>query len=224
MRESWRPFVALIESFGELLTLARQATSRGTTGGSGVDSGAVGAAVARLRDALVEASDIDLLSVRLYHKSQGGFITRVIPRRHATQSASYSDEASDLTEEQLARMVGQTSEYYLGDPEELEPELVVRHWAEIAHELATLNFPEASLCRLIDLVREEHRAAPAAPPVLPLVYRAPGETSTGRRGARRGPGEPGTRSTRPSPSRRAMRRGARPTRSSSSPGSPPNAQ
>jgi hypothetical protein len=180
MPETWRPFVALIENLGELLALARDATTVGSSGGSGVDSGPVGVAVERFRDALVEAFEVELLPVRLYHRRRVGFITRVIPRPHATQAPSYSDEARDLAEEQLARMVDGAGEYYLGDPEQLEPKAVTLHWADMASDLLFLDIPEGSLSRLMELVQEEHRAAPAARPVLPLVYRAPNEASSSR--------------------------------------------
>ncbi len=177
MAEPWRPILELLESFADLLAMARQTTA----GHEDVDPGAVEAAVERFRDALVDASEIELHSVRLYHRSRGGLITRVMPQPHSTQVASYSDEATDLASEQLARMVDLTGEFFLGDPWELDPELVADHWAEIAEELDSLEIPANSLGRLMALVREEHLAAPEAPPVRPMAYRDPKGTDPGRR-------------------------------------------
>ena len=95
----------------------------------------------------------------------------------------HSDEATHLTSEQLARMVGLTGEYFLGDPWELEPERVASHWGETADELASLEIPADSLSRLMALVREEHLAAPTVQRVLPMVYRDPKGTDPGRRRA-----------------------------------------
>jgi hypothetical protein len=78
-------------------------------------------------------------------------------------------------------MVDVTNEYYLGDPWELDPELVASNWVQITSTLVSLDIPEGSLRRLIDLVREEHQGAPHALPVLPLVYRTASVTSIVRR-------------------------------------------
>ncbi len=179
MGEPWRPLLELLESFADLLALARQTTAGQAT----VDSGAVEAAVERFRDAKVAASEIELHSVRIYQRNRGGFIARVVPRPHSGRCASHSDEATHLTSEQLARMVGLTGEYFLGDPWELEPERVASHWGETADELASLEIPADSLSRLMALVQEEHLAAPTVQRVLPMVYREPKGTDPGRRRA-----------------------------------------
>ena len=176
MAEPWQPLLDLLDSLADLLDLTRQTTA----GQADVDSGAVEAAVERFRDAVVDASEIELHSVRLYQRGRGGLIKRVVPRPHSTRVASYSDEATDLASEQLARMVDLTGEYFLGDPWELDPERVAGHWAEIADELAALEIPADSLGRLMALVREEHLAALEAPPVRPMVYRDPKGTDPGR--------------------------------------------
>ena len=180
MAEPWRPLLELLESFADLLALARQTTAGQAT----VDSGAVEAAVERFRDAMVDASEIELHSVRIYHRNRGGFIARVVPRPHSGRCASHSDEATHLTSEQLARMVDLTGEYFLGDPWELEPERVAGHWAEIADELASLEIPADSL-------EPPHGAGAGGAPgrsdgpsaVLPMVYRDPKGTDPGRRRA-----------------------------------------
>ena len=220
MGQPWRPLLELLESFADLLAMARQTAAGPSRIEADVDPGAVEAAVERFRDALVDASEIELHSVRLYHRNRSGLITRVVPRRHATHAASHSDEATDLASEQLARMVDLTGEYFLGDPWELEPERVAGHWAEIADELASLEILEDSLGRLMTLVREEYLAAPAVP--------RSGRWSTATRmrsdpavvGPRPGRGGTGIGSTCPSPGPWGRVSGARPIRSSSSPGAP----
>src|SRR5262245_22262375 len=79
MDEPWRPFVALLQSFADLLALARQARAVDSTGGSSVDSGPVATVVERFRDASVAASELELLSVRLYHRRRSGFVPRPDP-------------------------------------------------------------------------------------------------------------------------------------------------
>jgi hypothetical protein len=76
MLEPWRPFVALLESFAELLTSARHSVAARSMGEQGVDSEFISTRAEQFRDALLAASEIELLSVRLYHKKRGGYYSR----------------------------------------------------------------------------------------------------------------------------------------------------
>jgi hypothetical protein len=118
--ESWQPFLGLLASFGDLLALARGEILMPSARGRGVGLDPVVAATERFREALEAAFDTELRSQREYHRKRGGLITRIVPRRRATQAACYSDEVKDLAEEQLARMVDMTGEMYVGYPFQLE--------------------------------------------------------------------------------------------------------
>jgi hypothetical protein len=173
MTETWQPILTMLDAFGELLALAKR--------GKKADPKAVSKTAEGFRDGLSAALEVELRSVRLWHLRRGGFVDRVIPRPHATRSASYSDEARDLAEEQLSKMVDATGEYYLGYVDDLEPDLVAENWRAIAEMLVHLKIVEDKISQLGALVRDEHESAPYAAPVLPTIYRPVGKTDPGHR-------------------------------------------
>jgi hypothetical protein len=162
---SVRLLTAVLDRLVDLVDLAKQV-------GLGAKPSEIRAAAAGLRDACNAATVVELRDVRLYHRTRGGGVDRVMLFPHSgDRIASHSDEAEDLAAWSVARVVGVTRFGWSGGYDEIDPDEVVEDWGGVIAVLAESPIARGPLERLKRLIREEHAAAPETPPRLPAVYR-----------------------------------------------------